>query len=193
MLVEMAELVMVEYFANSPIYQKLESGHLKIPKDEPLPDRIKPVPYMIVGDDAFPLKTYLMKPYPSRNLQLTQRIFNYRLLRVRRIVERGFGILISRFAVFQKSIPLEPEKVEKVVLASCVLHNFLRLRPLSRNLYSPPQYMYIDLENCENGLIIEAEWRQVHNDNLWGLSQQGSNQSTVEASMIPKASLNYLQ
>ena len=66
-------------FANSPIYQKLESGHLKIPKDEPLPDRIKPVPYMIVGDDAFPLKTYLMKPYPSGNLPLTQRIFNYRL------------------------------------------------------------------------------------------------------------------
>jgi hypothetical protein len=57
----------------------LESGHLKIPKDEPLPDRIKPVPYMIVGDDAFPLKTYLMKPYPSGNLPLTQRIFNYRL------------------------------------------------------------------------------------------------------------------
>jgi hypothetical protein len=47
------------------------------------------------------------------------------------------------------------------------------------NIYSPPQY--IDRENCENGLIIEAEWRQVHNDNLRGLSQQGSNRSTVEA------------
>jgi hypothetical protein len=177
-------------FANSPIYQKLESGHLKIPKDEPLPDRIKPVPYMIVGDDAFPLKTYLMKPYPSRNLQLTQRIFYYRLSRVRRIVERGFGILTSRFAVFQKSIPLEPEKVENVVLVSCVLHNFLRLRPLSRNIYSPPQY--IDRENCENGLIIEAEWRQVHNDNLRGLSQQGSNRSTVEAREMREEICDYV-
>jgi hypothetical protein len=37
-----------------------------------------------------------------------------------------FGILTSRFTVFQKPIPLEPEKVEKVVLASYVLHNFLR-------------------------------------------------------------------
>ena len=57
-----------------------------------------------------------------------------------------FGILTSRFTVFQKPIPLEPEKVEKVVLASYVLHNFLKSRSLSRNIYSPPQY--IDRENC---------------------------------------------
>ena len=191
MLVEMAELVMVEYLQihlyirnwNQDISKYLRMNHS-------LPDRIKPVPYMVVGDDAFLLKTYLLKPYPSRNLQLTQRIFNYRLLRVRRIIERGFGILTSGFAVFQKSIPLEPEKVEKVVLASCVLHNFLRLRPLSRNIYSPPQY--IDRENCENGLIIEAEWRQVHTDNLRGLSQQGSNRSTVEAREMREEICDYV-
>jgi hypothetical protein len=55
---------------------------------------------MIVGDDAFPLKPYLMKPYPNRNLGITQRVFNYRLSRVRRIVENVFGILTSRFSVF---------------------------------------------------------------------------------------------
>ena len=59
---------------------------------------------MIVGDDAFPLKTYLMKPYPTRNIELNQRIFNYRLSRVRRIVETVFGILTSRFGFFQKPI-----------------------------------------------------------------------------------------
>jgi hypothetical protein len=145
---------------------------------------------MILGDDAFPLKTYLMKPYPSRNLPITQRIFNYKLSRVRRIVEHVFGILTSRFTVFQKPIPLEPEKVEKVVLASYVLHNFLRSRPLSRNIYSPPQY--IDRENCENGLITKAEWRQVHNGNLRGLSQQGSNRSTVEAREILEEICDYV-
>jgi hypothetical protein len=53
---------------------------------------LKNIPYMIVGDDAFPLKPYLMKPYPNRNLGITQRVFNYRLFRVRRIVENVFGI-----------------------------------------------------------------------------------------------------
>jgi hypothetical protein len=87
-------------FANTPIYDKLENNHLQVPPEEPLQGRVKHIPYMIVGDDAFPLKPYLMKPYPNRNLGITQRVFNYRLSRVRRIVENVFGILTSRFSVF---------------------------------------------------------------------------------------------
>ena len=126
-------------FANTPIYNKLENGSLQLPDDESLPDRVKNFPFLLVGDEAFPLKSYLMKPYPNRNLDLTQRIFNYRLSRVRRIVENVFGILSSRFGVFQKPIPLEPEKVEKIVMAACVLHNFLRNKPSLRDFYTPQE------------------------------------------------------
>ena len=35
--------------------------------------------YFILGDDAFPLKLWLMKPYSSRGTDLNQRVFNYRL------------------------------------------------------------------------------------------------------------------
>jgi hypothetical protein len=66
-------------------------------------------------------------------------------------VEIVFGILSSRFGVFQKPIPLEPEKV---VLASCVLHNFLRTNTSSKNIYTPP--VFIDREI--NGTVVEAEW-----------------------------------
>jgi len=133
---------------------------------------------MIVGDDAFPLKPYLMKPYPSRNLELTQRVFNYRLSRVRRIVENAYGILSSRFGVFQKPIPLEPEKVEKVVLTSCVLHNFLRTKTSSKNIYTPPEF----IDRVINGTVVEAEWRQnAGNGNiLANILQQGGNRSTLE-------------
>ena len=136
-------------FVNTPIYKKLEASSVGTPQPKHLHDRVKPVPYMIVGDDAFPIKTYLMKLYPSRNLDITQRIFNYRLSRVRRIVENVFGILSSRFVVFQKPIPLEPEKVEKVVLAACALHNFLRSKPSSRNIYSPPNIWIVKVVTME--------------------------------------------
>ena len=39
-------------FANTPIYTKLENNDLKLPTCEPLPDRVKKIPYMIVGDET---------------------------------------------------------------------------------------------------------------------------------------------
>ena len=38
-------------------------------------------PYVFVADDAFSLKTYMLKPYPGDISELTQRIYNYRLSR----------------------------------------------------------------------------------------------------------------
>jgi len=79
-------------------------------------------------------------------------------------VENVFGILTSRFGVFQKPIPLE---LEQVVLASCALHNYLRSKPLSRNIYSPPEYF--DRENNESGVCIDAEWRQQPGSRIYTL------------------------
>lgn len=165
-------------FANTPIYKKLQSHALRLPPNKPLPGREKSIPHLIVGDDAFPLKTYLMKPYPAREMDITKRIFNYRLSRVRRIVENVFGILASRFAVFKKAIPLEPEKAEKVILACCTLHNFLRSKPYSRGLYTPTEYM--DQENTDTGFVTQAEWRQ-NGPGMVGLLPQGGNRTTLEA------------
>ena len=67
--------------------------------------------FVCMGDDAFPLTAYMMKPYPLKNLSLEKRIFNYRLLRLRRISENAFGILANHWRVFRKPFLLEPEKV----------------------------------------------------------------------------------
>lgn len=114
-------------FANSKIGKKLERNLLGVPPSIPLFEHSSPQPHVIVGDEAFPLKTYLLRPYSRHHLlgDESKKIFNYRLSRARRIVENAFGILTSRWRVFLKPLEVQPETVDKVVLAACCLHNML--------------------------------------------------------------------
>ena len=72
----------------------LVTGRVNLPFPAPL-SRIESgeaLPYMFVGDEAFPLRPYLMRPFPGRSLDNdSRRIFNYRLSRARRVVENAFG------------------------------------------------------------------------------------------------------
>lgn len=72
-------------------------------------------PCTFVGDDAFALSDFMMKPYPEKGLNPTKRIFNYRLSRARRIIENVFGILVSRFRIFKRSIVADPDNVKLIV------------------------------------------------------------------------------
>lgn len=84
------------------------------------------LPYVVVGDDAFPLQTHLMKPYPYHSNLREKLVYNARLSRARHVVEHAFGILSNRFRVFLAPMNFrKPETVEIITLASCVLHNFL--------------------------------------------------------------------
>lgn len=68
-------------FNTSSISKSLESGDLGLPLCSKLPYSNKYVPHVIVADDAFPLKPYIMKPFPGRctgTMPEDQRIFNYR-------------------------------------------------------------------------------------------------------------------
>ena len=112
-------------FADTDLKQAVEEGMLGIPPPEPLPNDTVCLPYAFVADEAFPLRQWLMKPYPQRNLTHDQRIYNYRLCRARRIVENAFGVVANRWRVLAKRIDITPTRVELVVLACCALHNML--------------------------------------------------------------------
>ena len=45
------------------------------------------LPYVLVSDRTFGLKTWLMKLYPGKDLNEEQKLFNYRLSRARRTIE----------------------------------------------------------------------------------------------------------
>lgn len=56
-------------FANSAFGQAIENSTLHIRKPSPLPGTTSQnYPYVIVGDEAFPLKENLLRPYPGRYL-----------------------------------------------------------------------------------------------------------------------------
>ena len=81
-----------------------------------------------MGDEAFPLKKYLLRPYsgvPARNDESKQ-IYNYRLPKARRCVENAFGVLTQKFGLFYGQIQLSPATADKVALAACVSHSYLR-------------------------------------------------------------------
>ena len=105
-------------------------GELDFPCPKELPNYPEGgvLPHCIVADEAFPLR-HIMRPYPrgNRQIKLTreEQIFNYRLSRARRIVENGFWILVQRFRVFNRKLPLMPNNVDKVVNACFMLHNYL--------------------------------------------------------------------
>ena len=129
---------------------------------------------VIVGDAAFPLKTYLMKPYPGDNLSVDAKIFNYRLSRARRIVENAFGILVSRFRVFEKPIPTKLDTVDAMVCATCALHNWLRKKSKSYITAA-----CIDRED-QHGNLLPGSWRE-EITTLESISNQGNNHSANNA------------
>ena len=57
------------------------------------------IPPVIVGDAAFPLRTWLMKPYTDAVVSPEQKYFNYRLSRARMVTEGAYGQLKGRWRV----------------------------------------------------------------------------------------------
>ena len=78
--------------------------------------------YFLLGDDAFSLLLWLVKPYSRWQLTREEKIANYRISRARRVVENSFG----RFRMLLTTIEQRPKVVRDIVVTCVVLHNMLR-------------------------------------------------------------------
>lgn len=125
--------------------KKLKNGGLKLPPEEPLYPGGVEMPYVFVGDEAFPLMNNLMRAYPQSKLSESRRIYNYRLCRARRVVENAFGILAARFRVFRRPFECRLQLVDKMVKAACVLHNYL----IKYNFYTMSEDEIEDLDDSQ--------------------------------------------
>lgn len=141
-------------YNQSHFKQMLEDNSLPgLPNPQPLPGDTEDVPYFLVGDDAFGLRTFLMKPFGQRDLTRQQRIYNYRLSRARRVVENSFGILANRFQVMLSTMLHDVTTVRLIVKTCCLLHNLMRSR------YPVMQNRLVD-RYTRQGTLIPGSWRQ---------------------------------
>ena len=162
------KFIWVDVGANGPASdaQIFEDCELKLAIDQdvigfPPPDHLpaddKDMPYFFVGDDAFPLRTYMMKPYGRHGVDVDERIYNYRTSRCRRVSENAFGILANRFGCLLTTMKFQPEKATSIVLGAICCHNLMRMR------YAGLQNGVMDRED-DNNQLIPGEWRQ---GNTW--------------------------
>ena len=83
------------------------------------------MPFIILGDEAYLLKIYLMKPFARKDLSCEERVFNYRLSRARRCIECAFGILVAKWRLLNKAVELNISKAEGTVRCICLLQNII--------------------------------------------------------------------
>lgn len=139
-------------FNDSDLEPGLRLGTLNLPAPDPLPNDDLNTPYFLVGDDAFPLRTYMMKPFSHRYLTRQERIFNYRTSRARRVSENGFGILVNRFRCLLTTMYHKTDTSKLIVMACLCLHNLMRERY--------PGLQNADLDrDLGNGQVAPGAWR----------------------------------
>ena len=156
-------------------FQDMELGVVPLPAQREL-NGFK-FPYTFLGDEIFPLRPWLMKPYPGKNFTREQRVFNYRLSRSRRTIENTFGILCARWRIFRRPIRADVKKVEAIVKATVCLHNYLMYTDNAS--YTPNGF--ID-SYADDGTIIHGAWRQeVEANSLPSVAQSRRNNCTATA------------
>lgn len=137
---------------------------MNFPKASNLPNTDIKIPYMILGDEAFPLLNNLMKPYPrdQSTVDATKAIFNYRLSRARRVVENAFGILSNTFRIFHSPICLSLDTIDDLIVSACILHNLIidskrvdeKFTAEASNNYSNPISLEEENETIDNDTYI---------------------------------------
>ena len=143
-----------QIFNNSAMGKALSNNELNVPSCSSIVGHT--LPYVVVADEIFALKPWLMKPYGGKGLPQDKEIFNYRLSRCRRTIENSFGILSARWRIFRRPIKAKPETVDLIIKASLCLHNYLQL---TYNAHYIPAG-FVDAEDT-TGNIVPGNWRSI--------------------------------
>ena len=164
-----------QIFNDSELNECIQDGTVGFPEPDPLPGDTEDMPYFLLGDDIFGLKSWMMKPIPGKVLSREERIYNYRISRGRRVVENAFGVLAHIFQILLKPIAQDVDTAQLIVMCCVVLHNLMRIR------YPTSQNKALD-KFGPNGNVSPGEWRkQVNWSDKQKLKAEKGNRDLKEA------------
>ena len=173
-------------FGQTEMFKCLDSNKLNVPPPKEVDGHR--LPYVVLSDEIFPLKPWLLKPYPGRQHDERQTIFNYRLSRARRTIENTFGILTTKWRIFRRPIIANLDLVELIVKACVALHNYLLLTDNAK--YTPAGF--VDSVD-KSGTIVEGSWRkEIQTGALGALVSQGAHNMTNNAKKIRDKFCDYV-
>lgn len=118
------------HFKSTELYRKMGEGLMGDFNDDPLtwPSHL-PFPPYIVADRGYPLLSWCITPFKKgpmgMPLSREEVWFNRKHSSTRMGVERGFGILKSRFKEIGTKSSLKLDFLPTVVHCCCILHNIL--------------------------------------------------------------------
>ena len=114
---------------NSTLFLKCDSG--AYPPNCPKDINGTSIPLFIIGDPAYPLTPWLIKPFSDKGkLTTKQKGFNYHVSRARCVVKNAFGRLKGRWRSLMKQNDL-PQHV-----VSCTTHvKLMEMNLMSSGLY----------------------------------------------------------
>ncbi|CAM5147600.1 unnamed protein product [Eretmochelys imbricata] len=110
----------VHIFRNSGLFKWLQEGIYF--RDQKITVGDVEMPIVILGDSAYPLMPWLMKPYTG-TLNSSKELFNYRLSKCRMVVVCAFGCLKGRWCSLLTRSALSETNIPIVIAACCVLRN----------------------------------------------------------------------
>ena len=112
-------------FSGSTLYHFLEDFESTLPKPPSFKRSGTAIPFAILGDEAYPLNTYLMKPFARKDMSCEERVLNCGLSPATRCVERAFGILTVNWRLLNKAIETNTNKAERIVRCIFLQHNMI--------------------------------------------------------------------
>jgi len=78
---------------------------------------------MLVGDAAYLMLPFLMRPYCGSRLTAKQKNFNFHHSSVRIVGENAFGRLKTRWRILKRQLDVKISLAPYMIAACCILHN----------------------------------------------------------------------
>jgi hypothetical protein len=96
---------------SSTLFQLLQKSEFNVPPNKELPGMNIKLLHVLIGSEACPLKLFLMRPFPNRDLSPVKENF-----------QQAFGILRASWWIFGKDMEVSPQKAVSIIVCMHTSH-----------------------------------------------------------------------